>query len=191
MNATRKPTSGGVDDLKATLRRRHADADTDPPAGAPAGPPVAGPAESSADAEVDTPVDTSVDTGTGGSADTRGDSRVDARVRETADPLPGEAEQAAEALAGPSGAQEADEDAPGRQKPVQGPRRMLEVKARAYMGGWRKIRPRAEALADAVRAVLAVGGTVAEVRGLLAELDVPPDAIPPEVREALKRPARP
>lgn len=159
MSATRKPTSGGVDDLRAALKRRRADLEAGP----------------------------SAERTAGGEAGAPTDAHADARVHGGADRPLGGPESAVDASADPGGSQTTGEGLSEPQRPSQGPRRMLEVKARAYRGGWVKLRPRAEALAEAVRDVLAVGGTAAEVRGLLAEVGVSEDAIPPEVRALLKR----
>lgn len=129
------------------------------------------------------------DPATDAPADTSTDGRADPRVRarEGTETRPDEPVRDEEMRTGSPESDETGQPTSTRQKTVQGPRRMLEVKARAYRGGWDKLRPRAEALADAVRDVLSVGGTPAEVRGLLAEVGVGPDALPPEVRDALRR----
>jgi hypothetical protein len=152
--------------IAATMRNRYR-RQADPPAGGP----------DDADARADT----------GEITDPSEDAHADTRVRAGVEALADAPQIDAEARTRPSEAQEADEDPPRPLKPSQGPRRMLEVKARAYMGGWRKLRPRAETLAAAARDVLAVGGSAAEVRGLLAEVGVTPDAMPPEVKEALRK----
>jgi hypothetical protein len=69
----------------------------------------------------------------------------------------------------------------------QTPRRVLEVKARAYKGGLRRLEPRAVALAEAIRDVLAAGGTPGEVRRLLAEIGLTTEETPREAKEALRK----
>ncbi len=167
-------TPGGADLIASTLRkglRRQAD----PPADAQTDAPTDGPADAPAPADA------------GGITDPSVDPRVDAPARVGVEAPADAAHTVADGQTEVPEGHEAAEGVSGPQKPSQGPRRMLEVKARAYRGGWDKLRPRAVALADAVRDVLAVGGTPAEIRGLLAEVGVSADAVPPEVKEALKR----
>lgn len=163
MSATKQPTSGGVDDLRATLRRRHADPPADAPADDQDGP--------SAAASTDAPAEARADTRAYGITHAPADGPVDAPDGRTMS----------------IGGTETGEAPSGVHGGSQTPRRALEVKARAYKGGLRRLEPRADALAEAVRDVLEAGGTAAEVRGLLAEIGLTTEETPRVVKEALRR----
>lgn len=163
MTSTKKPTSGGVDDLRATLRRRHADPSTD------------------------TPADDRAEAITGASTDAPAEARADARAHGIAEAPTGGPVDAPDGVAPVGEGDEPGKTPPASLRPSESPRRVLEVKARAYKGGLRRLDGRADALAEAIRGVLAAGGTAGEVRRLLSEIGLETEEIPRQAREALRR----
>lgn len=189
MNAARKatPPVPGVDNLRATLRRRHQGEDG---------------ADQSTDTGAGMPVDESTGTPMGAHTDVPADDRADARTgapgRVRTEPAVSGAERDAEAQtltiegSAPDGdAHDALEAVQGAEKiassPPAGLRRELEVAARSYRGGLAKLAPRVDRLAAAARAVIESGGSAAEVRAMLTEVGIEPEDIPRSVQAAFKR----
>lgn len=161
------------------------------PVKAPTGHPVDGWAHQaagpSAAGSVDTPADASTDAGTDAPTDAHADARMGAPARVRAEPATGAAERHAEPQAEPETTHGPPEAVSASPDGSQGPRRRLEVAARSYKGGLAKLAPRVDKLADAVRDVLAAGGSPAEVRAMLAEVGLRPEDIPRPVQDAIRR----
>lgn len=185
MSAARKdlpPPSGG-DQLGEALRRRYARPSAPASADEPTGPSTG----DSADQPTDAPArrrarpPASERTRVPASGRTRAPARVEAQARDDA---PAGAVGAAEARTEAPATRETPE-APSGPVVASGTRRELDVAARSYRAGLARLQPRADRLADAVRGMLAAGGSVADVAALLDEAGLTERDLPADVRALL------